>query len=150
MTLHAAVPYLRVRNMTESLRFYRECLGFEVAGAAEADDGPYFARLERDGVALMLSDRPSRFLDFRDHGEGHFHEHGEDEGAHFHGIDSVHDGALNFVIYVYVDDLDAAYEELTSKGVEAVEPPLERFYGQREFLIRDPDGYYFAFAPRSA
>ncbi|HLF76584.1 MAG TPA: VOC family protein [Dehalococcoidia bacterium] len=63
-----------------------------------------------------------------------------------HGIDSVHDGSLNFVTYTYVEDVDGSYEELRARGVETLDAPGDKFYGVREFLVRDPDGYYYAIA----
>ena len=60
----------------------------------------------------------------------------------------MHDGSLNAVTYVYVEDVDAAYEEFKGRGLEPVDAPEDKFYGVREFLVKDPDGYYYAFAQR--
>jgi uncharacterized glyoxalase superfamily protein PhnB len=133
--------------MPRSLRFYVDGLGFEVQRSMDDDRGVFWASLEKDGMRIMISNRPSRFLDFLDHGEGHFHEHPEDEAhEHFHGVGAVHDGALNFVTFVYVANADAAFEELRGRGVETIDSPQDKFYGVREFLLRDPDGYYYAIA----
>jgi catechol 2,3-dioxygenase-like lactoylglutathione lyase family enzyme len=139
-------PYLRVTDIARSLAFYVGGLGFEVTDQSDDEHGPFWVRLEKDGVVLMLSNRPSRFLDFIEHEPGHFHEHDDDQQEHFHGIDSVHDGALNFVTYVYVEDVDAVHEELVGRGLRPLDAPADRFYGLREFLLRDPDGYHYAFA----
>jgi len=147
MEIQEQVPYLRVADMDRSLSFYIEGLGFRVERQMEDEGGPFWARLTKDSLAIMISNRPSRFLDFVDHEEGHFHDHeGRDGQVHFHGADSVHDGELNLVTYVYVDDVDAAYAELQERGVAALDAPADMFYGTREFLVRDPDGYYYAFA----
>src|SRR5690349_4285423 len=123
--------------MERSLAFYRDGLGFEVVSQMSDEHGPFWASLDLDGMSLMISNRPSRFLDFMNHGEGHFHEHDED-GAHehFHGADSVHDGALNLVTYIYVADVDAVFEELKAR-IEVLDLPADKFYGVREFLIKD-------------
>jgi uncharacterized glyoxalase superfamily protein PhnB len=47
-------------------------------------------------------------------------------------------------IYMYPDDLDAAWERLKD-AVPVVEPPTQRIYGMREFSIRDPNGYLITF-----
>ena len=44
-------------------------------------------------------------------------------------------------IFLTTDDCHAAYEELTSRGVEFVQPPEERPYGI-ESGFRDPSGNY--------
>jgi uncharacterized glyoxalase superfamily protein PhnB len=33
-------------------------------------------------------------------------------------------------------------------GISTVDEPEDKFYGLREFLVRDPDGYYLAIAQR--
>lgn len=145
MKITGQIPYLRVADMARSLAFYVDGLGFEVVDKSDDETGVFWASLRKDAATLMISNRPSRFLDFFEHEEGHFHEHDDGE-VHFHGADSVHDGALNAVMFLYVDDVDAAYEELLGRGVHTVDAPADRFYGVREFLMKDPDGYYYAFA----
>jgi uncharacterized glyoxalase superfamily protein PhnB len=133
--------------MARSLEFYVGGLGFEVVRRSDDERGVFWASLVKDGTTLMISNRPSRFLDFMNHGEGHFHDHEEAGGhEHFHGAETVHDGALNSLIYLYVADVDAVYQELRLRGVETVDAPDDKFYGVREFLLRDPDGYYYAVA----
>jgi uncharacterized glyoxalase superfamily protein PhnB len=143
MRINTSTPYLRVRDMRRSLAFYVEGLGFELTNSLTAEDGLFWARLQRDEYELMLSHRPSRFLD-----DGHSdddHEH-DAHGRHVFNVQAAQNGELNFVTYLYVDDADAAYEELRGRGIETVDAPEDKFYGVREFLIRDPDGYYYAIA----
>ena len=49
-------------------------------------------------------------------------------------------------IYIFVYDVDAIYKELTSKGVEIVNPINDREYGMRDFDIKDLNGYILAFS----
>jgi catechol 2,3-dioxygenase-like lactoylglutathione lyase family enzyme len=46
--------------------------------------------------------------------------------------------------YVKVDDLDAYYNALVSKGLKPASDPQVR-HGNREFALRDPDGYKLVF-----
>ena len=39
-----------------------------------------------------------------------------------------------------VEDVDAAYDELVSRGVPGVTPPHTRPWGQRTAYVQDPDG----------
>lgn len=41
---------------------------------------------------------------------------------------------------VFVKDVDAAFAELTGRGVEIPKPPENYDYGMREFEVKDPDG----------
>ena len=40
-----------------------------------------------------------------------------------------------------VDDVDAEYERLQAAGVAALEPPQDRPWGERQFVVRDPNGF---------
>ncbi len=43
------------------------------------------------------------------------------------------------VIYVVVDDADAAYERASGAGAEVTEP-VDQDYGSRDITVTDPDG----------
>lgn len=44
-----------------------------------------------------------------------------------------------YVTFV-VDDVDATYEHALKLGLSIVQEPRNEFYGQRRFLLKDPDG----------
>ena len=44
-------------------------------------------------------------------------------------------------MYLSVDDVDAFHRELLSKGIKASSKPADQPWGNREFILRDPDGY---------
>ncbi len=46
-----------------------------------------------------------------------------------------------------VDDCHKTYEELIAKGVEFIQPPMERFYGV-EALMKDNSGNWFSMTQR--
>jgi len=48
-------------------------------------------------------------------------------------------------LYVYTNEVDALYEELKDR-VDVVESPHEMFYGMREFILRDLNGFWITFA----
>jgi uncharacterized glyoxalase superfamily protein PhnB len=143
-----AVPYLRVRDMAQSLSFYCDGLGFEATQLLKDAKGPFFARLEQSGVALMISNRPSRYLP--DHRIEPHDQHEGDEDDHFHTIGAAHDAELNFVTFLYVADVDATHAALLSRGVKPVDAPADTPLGLRWFSVRDPDGYYYTYAQRRA
>lgn len=49
------------------------------------------------------------------------------------------------VHWVFAADLDAAYEELRSRGARIVEPLEKKPYGLRQFTVEDMDGNRFYF-----
>lgn len=48
-------------------------------------------------------------------------------------------------IYLQVDDVDDYFEKVTSRGVVPTTQPRDWPSGNREFVIRDPDGYKLVF-----
>lgn len=50
-----------------------------------------------------------------------------------------------FILYVYVDDVDTLYERVRDKAVVLMEPK-DQFYGMREFTLRDCFGFVLTFA----
>lgn len=47
-------------------------------------------------------------------------------------------------LYVYVDDVDAHYGAIARKA-EVVEAPHSTEYGMREFIVKDPNGFWLTF-----
>lgn len=132
--------------MERSLRFYRDGLGFEVKDQIDEGGRTFWARLAKDSFSVMISTGNVRFMD--DGSTEDDHEHDE-HGQHiYHGPTSVVSGELNAVTFVYVEDADAAYEEVKARGIVPEDAPSNKDYGLREFLVRDPDGYYYVIAHR--
>ncbi len=44
-----------------------------------------------------------------------------------------------YVTFV-VDDVDAIYEKALAMGLPIIQEPRNEFYGQRRFLVKDPNG----------
>jgi len=44
-----------------------------------------------------------------------------------------------------VDDADASYQEVVAKGIKPSSEPRDWPWGNREFVVRDPDGYKLVF-----
>ena len=51
-------------------------------------------------------------------------------------------------LYVYVDDVDAAYERATGTGARVIEAPLDTPYGDRRCMIEDAWGNTWQIAAR--
>ena len=43
-------------------------------------------------------------------------------------------------LYIFCDDVDAYYEEITARGAKTQGPPKDQEYHMRDFFIEDPDG----------
>ena len=56
------------------------------------------------------------------------------------GGSPVHRQSRNASVYVYVDDVDAAYASALDAGAVSIEPASDKPYGERSCGIRDPSG----------
>ncbi len=52
---------------------------------------------------------------------------------------------LGMFIFVEVDDVDATYADLVAKALKPSSEPKDWPWGNREFAIKDPDGYRLVF-----
>lgn len=48
-------------------------------------------------------------------------------------------------VYIYVNDVDAEYKRQQELGLKPVTEPRDWPWGNREFILKDPDGYKMCF-----
>ena len=123
----AAVPQFTVPDVVRTAEYYRDVLGFEIAGywdgeraSFATDRPPVFGIVQRDRVQVFfsLADSPSART-------------GRAEGA--------------YDAYLRVSGLDALVAELRARGADILDGPEDRIYGQREIIVRDCNGQVLAF-----
>ena len=56
----------------------------------------------------------------------------------------------NSGLFVYVDDVDAHYEQARTAGARIDSQPVDQPYGQREYGARDPEGHRWWFGTPTA
>lgn len=103
----SAVPILNVRNVTASIAYYVDVLGFE----KEWDWGtpPSFASVLRDDVNIFLCQDAQ--------------------------------GAKGMWISIFIQDVDALYEDYRKRGAIIRQEPTTFPWGVREMNVEDPDGH---------
>lgn len=69
-----------------------------------------------------------------------FNHDGADEMLAAGGVDHGPAAGARSVLVAPVEDVDAAYEELRSCGVEFLRPPEDQSWGVRCAYFKDPDG----------
>jgi PhnB protein len=57
-----------------------------------------------------------------------------------------HLGHVTSELYVYVDDVDAHFEQAKKAGATVLEAPTDQFYGDRRYRVADPEGHHWSFA----
>ena len=123
----SVVPQFTVPDVVHTAQYYRDVLGFEIAG--------YW-----DGEQVHLdAGRPAVFgIVQRDQTRLHFNRAdqsdlrtGRAEGA--------------YDVYFHVTRVDELAEELSGRGADILDGPEDRSYAQREFIVRDCNGLILAF-----
>jgi catechol 2,3-dioxygenase-like lactoylglutathione lyase family enzyme len=62
------------------------------------------------------------------------------------GVVSGQEAGSRFQLTIWVDDADAACEELAARGVELLNGPVDREWGMRTAAFTDPDGHVWEIA----
>lgn len=115
---------LEVDDMTATIRYWTEALGFIVTGEVSSGPGgpPGWCNLSRDGVSIMFTWEA---------------EHSHDDGS-THGSEANLGGSL----YFNTDDVDALYAELRGKAeIGPIGGPADQPHGIRELYVEDPNGF---------
>lgn len=110
---------LWVQENKLSEKFYRK-LGFEVV---QSDDTHSLVSLDSfkiDLVSMRDEDRFAKDSMSADKGRGMY-------------------------LYIHVDDVDAKYDELLALGFKPETQPKDWPWGNREFILKDLDGYKLCF-----
>jgi catechol 2,3-dioxygenase-like lactoylglutathione lyase family enzyme len=116
-------PYFLVRDVVRAAGYYRDALGFSYP--RYWGNPPVFCMPQRDGLIIMLSQTHHASI-IRPNAKARRDE--------------------SWDAYVWVNDADALYAEVKAHGaIIAYEPVLQEEYGNREFGVRDLDGYLLAF-----
>ena len=122
-------PNLIVADVTRSIGFYRDVLGFSVLTTVP-DEAPYvFAIVQSSAVEIFLNapePAVAEYPVFKDRPIG---------------------GTLT--LFIHVDDVGQEYEALKDK-VQVVMPLEKKWYGVTEFAFTDPDGYVITFAQQES
>jgi len=115
-------PTLAVRNMKQTIQFYRDSLGFQMGMAFPDADNPEYADLSKDGMVIMLV------------------------LAQNVGIGAEARLGTGVNLYMQIDgDIDDYCNELKNKGVKFIVDIKDEPFGIRDFTVEDIDGYKLTF-----
>jgi uncharacterized glyoxalase superfamily protein PhnB len=117
--LTALVPQFLVDNLSASIAYYRDRLGFKQDFVYES----FYASVSRDGFSIHLKCAPKTVAD-RAHRKNNEH------------LD----------VYIDVRRIEALFEELKSKGANITRSLETRPWSCKDFYVEDPDGYILCFS----
>ncbi|MDJ0807912.1 MAG: VOC family protein [Gammaproteobacteria bacterium] len=118
-------PYLFYRDVRAALVWLHRTFGFEVKGEPlEMQEGMLHAEMGyQDGFMMMGT--PS-----------------EERGAKSpHELSGIHQS-----LYIYVDDVDAHYRQALAEGATTLTEPMDMFWGDRMYAVKDLEGHHWSFA----
>jgi lactoylglutathione lyase len=111
---------LLVRDLAKCTTFYRDTLGLQVHESESTSNSvsfqmgnAYFFLLEISGAARMVSSET---------------------------LELSIEGGPRVLMAAGVEDVDAAYETLSAKGVKFLRPPIDQPWGLRTAYFADPEG----------
>lgn len=121
MKAHYNFTRILVKDMAASVRFYRDMLGFALQMGSESD---VYSEFVNEGHVLSLFLKPLM-----------------DETLGAAAMPSSSSQSDVILLALAVENVDAAYAELTAKGVSFIVPPTDHpEWGLRTAHFRDPDG----------
>ena len=115
-------PTLAVRNMKDTIEFYKNSLGFKMGLVFPDADNPQYADLSKDDMVLMFI--PARDI----------------------GISDEEKLGVGVNMYMQIDgDIEEYYNELIDRGVRIVVEFEDEPFGITDFTVEDIDGYQLTF-----
>lgn len=108
---YKVTPFIPVRNLRQTLDYYKNKLGFDNEWIMNKDGG-----IQRDEMRLLFGENPDHLL-------------------------SINSDKHKFELVWFVDCVDDIYNEYIEKEIEALTKPTDEPWGIREFTIKDINGY---------
>jgi uncharacterized glyoxalase superfamily protein PhnB len=122
---HTITPSLTVRDGAKALDFYTKAFGAQERMRIPGPDGRLMhAEMQVGNSIIMLADEMP--------------EMGCKAPAAV--------GAVSSSLYVYVPDVDSAFERAVQAGAKALMPPADMFWGDRFGTVEDPSGHRWGLA----
>ncbi len=120
-------PNLIVKNMKESLDYYKNILNFEILVTVPEKDEIIWALLQNNNVTIMFQKKESL----------------ENE---YNTLKNKELGG-SFTLFIKIADLDTFYKKIKDK-VKILKDPNITPYNMKEFAIEDLNGYILVFAEK--
>ena len=117
LKLSAVMPTITANDLTASIAWYRDVMGFVVAREIEHEGQRVGAMVSAGGVQILLGQ--DDFAKGRDRQKG-----------------------VGFRVYCVTEqDIDELAAEIKARGGTLDQEPTDQPWGSRDFAISDPDGF---------
>lgn len=126
---HTVTPGLVHKQAKKAIEFYRKAFGAEVKTSMDTPDGRVMHAEIRIGDSILF------VFD-------EFPEWAPDQKAPQTA------GGVTGTLFLFVQDVDAAYKRALDAGAKSVTPPADMFWGDRFGKVVDPFGHHWGIATR--
>ena len=122
---HTVTPYLTVSDCAQAISFYQKAFGAKQVVRMDSPDGKVMhAELKIGDSMIMLADENPR--------------------AETRSPKSLRGTTAG--IFLYVENVDASFNQAVSAGAKAEMPPSDMFWGDRYGKLTDPFGHSWSLA----
>ena len=122
---HTVTPALVVKGAAEAIEFYKKAFGAVELMRHASPGGPItHAQIRIGDSIIMLSD----------------------EFPGMGGKSPATIGAVTSSLYLYLEDVDAAFQKAVAAGAQATFPPMDMFWGDRMCTVTDPFAHMWTLA----
>jgi PhnB protein len=122
---HTLTPALTVRDAVGAIEFYKQAFGAKERGVMKGPDGKIMhAELMIGDSIIMLTD----------------------EFPEFGCLSPQSIGGSAMSLHIYMDGVDAAFDQAVKAGAEVEMPVMDQFWGDRYGKLKDPFGHKWSIA----
>lgn len=117
--IHNAVPVICTDDIIKSLTYYQDVLGFTFD--FQYGEPPVYAGVNSGDAEIYFNFSPELVKTLKERG-------------------------LNPDIFIWVTNVDYLFNIHVKNGAEIVEPISDRPWGARQYVVKEPNGYFLKFA----
>jgi len=140
MERNPLVPNLMVEDVLKTTHFYCDVLGFDfIVGVAKMDQGMTAPNIVQD----LGEDQPLDWANVSANGAEFMFQSRQSLSSELALFFEMPISASQ-TIYLRRTNVDGLYEKLRDQ-VDVIQPPIDKFYGMREWYMRDCNGYVLCF-----
>ena len=115
------IPALAVADIEKSVEFYSEVLGFDVTFTLPGEDGKLVHASIQRGESMVMF--------------------GKLDASNPHNQGQLGAGVALYATVAENEDIDAYFLQVMDAGATVIQEPTDQFWGSRDWIIADPDGY---------
>lgn len=122
---HTVTPYLVIRNAAKAIEFYKKAFGAEERFVMPGPDGKIMHGEIKIGDSIIMF---------------------SDECPEYGSVGPETRGGATSSLFLYFENVDAAFERATKSGCEVKMPLADQFWGDRFGTVVDPFGHVWSMA----